>query len=138
MMASNFLDSARVRAAEGTSQAPGTRTISMSCFAAPLRCKASSEPWRRRSVMTVFQRVVTGGPFLMGGVLLLGRRASAKVGWKVGGRAVGNFGLAAGGGKEAPRPWASCQPLPCSNPRAEKRLVRRSNSAPGAPEEATG
>ena len=31
-MASNFLDSARVRAAEGISQAPGTRTISMSCL----------------------------------------------------------------------------------------------------------
>ncbi len=59
MMASNFLDSARVRAAEGTSHAPGTRTISMSDFAAPLRWRASSEPWRRRSVMTVFQRVVT-------------------------------------------------------------------------------
>ena len=31
-MASNFLDSARARAAEGISQAPGTRTISMSDF----------------------------------------------------------------------------------------------------------
>ena len=32
MMASNFFDSARARAAEGISQAPGTRTISMSDF----------------------------------------------------------------------------------------------------------
>jgi hypothetical protein len=59
MMASNVFDSARVRAAEGTSHAPGTRTISMSDFATPLRRRASREPWRRRSVMTVFQRVVT-------------------------------------------------------------------------------
>src|SRR5260370_42324863 len=59
MMASNFFDSARVRAAEGTSHAPGTRTISISFFAAPLRWRASSEPWRRRAGMTVFQRVVT-------------------------------------------------------------------------------
>ena len=58
-MALNFFDSARVRAAEGISQAPGTRTISTSAFSAPLLWRASNAPWRRRSVMTVFQRVVT-------------------------------------------------------------------------------
>src|SRR5438270_7452663 len=48
------------------------------------------------------------------------------------GRPVTNSRLPTGATKKMPRPVASCQPVPCSNPSAEKRLVSRSNSAPCA------
>src|SRR5947209_10888269 len=48
------------------------------------------------------------------------------------GRPVTNSRLPTGATKKMPRPVASCQPVPCSNPRAENRLVSRSNSAPCA------
>ena len=50
-------------------------------------------------------------------------------GGTAGGRPVTNSRLPTGARKAAPRPWASCQPLPCSKPRAEKRLVSLSKSA---------
>src|ERR1700742_3369942 len=50
------------------------------------------------------------------------------------GRPVTSSSSPTGANSSEPRPGpsASFQPLPCSKPRAEKRLVRRSNSAPEA------
>src|ERR1700722_16869062 len=51
------------------------------------------------------------------------------MGGTAGGRPVTNSSLPMGARKAEPRPWASCQPLPCSKPRAEKRLLSLSKSA---------
>src|ERR1700722_3352963 len=56
MMASGFLLPAMVLAASGSSQDPGTLTISMSSSAAPARFKASSAPASKRSVMKLLKR----------------------------------------------------------------------------------
>ena len=59
MMASYFLVSARVRAAEGISKAPGTRTTAMSFLLAPRRRRPSQALCRRRSVMKALKRETT-------------------------------------------------------------------------------
>ena len=59
MIASTVFDSASVRAADGISHAPGTRTISISARAAPERSSPSSAPCSSRSVITAFQRATT-------------------------------------------------------------------------------
>ena len=78
----------------------------------------------------LFGAVVGEEPVLYGGVDVVELRDFDEDGGTVGGRPVTNSRLPRGARKAAPRPWASCQPLPGSKPRAEKRLVRRSNSAP--------
>src|SRR5882724_4783552 len=58
-MASYFPLCANVRACEGISNAPGTRTIDMSSSRQPLRRSASSAPCNSRSVMNEFHRLTT-------------------------------------------------------------------------------
>src|SRR6478672_9794561 len=58
-MASYFPLSASVRACEGISNAPGTRTTPISSLRQPLRRSASSAPCRSRSVMNEFHRLTT-------------------------------------------------------------------------------
>src|ERR1700722_6938629 len=59
MIASYFFVSARVRAAEGISNAPGTLTTAISFFAAPVRSNPSHALSRRRSVMNALNRATT-------------------------------------------------------------------------------
>src|SRR4029077_12439577 len=59
MMASYFLVSARVRAAEGISKAPGTRMILMSLVFAPHCVNPSTALCNSRSVINALKRATT-------------------------------------------------------------------------------
>jgi hypothetical protein len=59
MIASYFPVEAKVRAAEGISNAPGTRTIAISFFAAPVRNNPSQALNKSRSVINALNRATT-------------------------------------------------------------------------------
>ena len=59
MIASYFPVKATVRAAEGISNAPGTRTTAISFFAAPVRSNPSQALSKSRSVINALNRATT-------------------------------------------------------------------------------